>query len=124
MQDPPDLSQLAEDWITLWQSELAAMAADPELAEAWAASVALAAAFWRAQGRVYQLRWPRHDAADAPTRPAPAGAAPDGQRDARDGGDDLRARITELERRLDDLAAGAPRSGTNPKRGGRPRRKP
>ena len=120
MQDPPDLSQLAEDWITLWQSELAAMAADPELAEAWAASVALAAAFWRAQA----LRWPRHDAAHAPPRPAPAGTAPDGQRDARDSGDDLRARITELERRLADLAAWAPRSGTNPKRGGRPRRKP
>ncbi|MCX7373548.1 MAG: hypothetical protein NTW56_14130 [Alphaproteobacteria bacterium] len=124
MQDPPDLSQLAEDWITLWQSELAAMAADPELAEAWAASVALAAAFWRAQGRVYPLRWPRHDAADAPPRPAPAGTAPDGQRDARDGGDDLRARITELERRLADLAAGAPRSGADPKRGRRPRRQP
>jgi len=49
MKPPADLDKLAEDWITLWQSELAAMAADPELAEAWAASVALGAAWWRAQ---------------------------------------------------------------------------
>ncbi len=120
MQDPPDLSQLAEDWITLWQSELAAMAADPELAEAWAAQVALAAAFWRAQ----TVRWPKHDAAHAPPRPAPAGATPDGQRDARDGGDDLRARIAELERRLADITTGAPRGGANPRGGRKPRRKP
>jgi hypothetical protein len=38
----PDLSSLARDWIELWQSELAALAAEPETAETWARL----AAFW------------------------------------------------------------------------------
>ena len=29
----PDPRKLAQDWITLWQSELSAMAADPEMRE-------------------------------------------------------------------------------------------
>jgi hypothetical protein len=49
MTAPTELEKLAEDWITLWQSELAGLAADPELAEAWASAVALGAAWWRAQ---------------------------------------------------------------------------
>src|SRR4051795_1131374 len=35
--DGPDLRRLAQDWITLWESEIAALAADPELREAWQA---------------------------------------------------------------------------------------
>src|SRR5471030_1768331 len=31
----PDPRKLAQDWITLWQSELSAMAADPEIRESW-----------------------------------------------------------------------------------------
>ena len=31
--DTPDLAKLAQDWITLWQSELSAIAADPEIHE-------------------------------------------------------------------------------------------
>jgi len=139
--DPQGLEQLAEDWITLWQSELAAMAADPELAEAWAAAVALGAAWWRAQaagfGRPAQFPpapfppaafppapfppaafppglFPGFGAADgfgsfspfgAP-RPPAAGPAPDGQRDAGDGGDEpdaLARRLAELERRLAEI---------------------
>jgi hypothetical protein len=37
----PDLAALAKDWIELWQSELAALAADPETAETWARLAAL-----------------------------------------------------------------------------------
>src|SRR5271170_1790931 len=38
---PPDLAALARDWVTLWQSELAAIAADREAQESWQAIVAL-----------------------------------------------------------------------------------
>src|SRR5208282_3800556 len=37
----PDLEALARDWVTLWQSELAAIAADREAQESWQAIVAL-----------------------------------------------------------------------------------
>ncbi|MFC7608479.1 hypothetical protein [Teichococcus aestuarii] len=39
---------MAEDWITLWQSEISALAADRELAEGWAAWAAFGAAWMRA----------------------------------------------------------------------------
>ncbi|WP_040612569.1 hypothetical protein, partial [Teichococcus cervicalis] len=42
------LETLAEDWITLWQSEITAWAADRELAEAWSSWAALGAAWLRA----------------------------------------------------------------------------
>ncbi len=32
---------LAQDWITLWQSELSALAADPEMRETWQTMMAL-----------------------------------------------------------------------------------
>ena len=34
---PPDLAEAAADWLTIWRSELAALAADPELEELRAA---------------------------------------------------------------------------------------
>ena len=37
----PDLEKLAQDWITLWQSELSAMAADRELQESWQTTAVL-----------------------------------------------------------------------------------
>ena len=37
----PDLRKLAQDWITLWQSELAALAVDREAQETWHAMLAL-----------------------------------------------------------------------------------
>ena len=37
----PDPRKLAQDWITLWQSELSAMAADPEMRESWQTLMAL-----------------------------------------------------------------------------------
>src|SRR6185312_16137389 len=42
--DPPeqaDLVELARDWITLWQSELAALATDREAQEAWRTLISL-----------------------------------------------------------------------------------
>jgi hypothetical protein len=39
--ETPDLETLSRDWITLWQSELAALAADREAQESWQAIVEL-----------------------------------------------------------------------------------
>src|ERR1700733_7912795 len=39
--DLPDPRKLAQDWITLWQSELSAMAADSEMRESWQTVMAL-----------------------------------------------------------------------------------
>jgi hypothetical protein len=88
---------LAQDWATLWQSELAAIAADPEttlglesLFAAWLqAARAFDASAWD------PTAWP-----DAPARPAAAGAAA-GARDATV--EQLRHRVDELERRLAGL---------------------
>ncbi len=122
MDPPSELNQLAEDWITLWQSELAAMAADPELAEGWAAAVALGAAWWRAQAAGFgRAAMPFPGAADVAPRPpaapwpAPAGPAPDGQRDASHGQPDtaLIQRLAELERRLAEIEGGAGGGGTD-----------
>jgi hypothetical protein len=100
----PDLQALARDWITLWQSELAAAAADRELQETW---VGLAALWAGAANAVLQAMprgggdgaagWP---GAAAPPRPAPAAAAPD-PRDVEI--ERLARRVDELERRLGEL---------------------
>ncbi|MDO9499708.1 hypothetical protein [Falsiroseomonas sp.] len=107
-----ELEALAEDWIALWQSEIAGLAADREAAEGWAAMTAtwsaLGAAWLRAAasppfGRpppggapnpFGMAHWPSpgwpgptHDSAAAPPRPAPAAAAPDAGGEPRDGGD-------------------------------------
>ncbi|MGG5888329.1 hypothetical protein ACLF3G_14435 [Falsiroseomonas sp. HC035] len=110
-----ELEALAEDWIALWQSEIAGLAADRETAETWAAMTAawagLGGAWLRAAiappfGRPPPgapgfppnwpmpnwsppawPTWPAHDSAAAPPRPAPAAAAPDPGREPGDGGD-------------------------------------
>ena len=144
MEDPADLDRLAEDWIALWQSEIAGLAADPELAEQWAA--------WAALGRGLDARGHRHGAAGAPrmTAPAappwtpPAAPAPGPGGHAGAGGDDqpgpaaagrrparacrrrppgraaMADRLAELERRLADLEGGPGGAGANPRR---PRRR-
>ena len=40
-QQAPDPHRLAQDWITLWQSEVAALAADKEAQETWQALAGL-----------------------------------------------------------------------------------
>jgi hypothetical protein len=127
-----ELEALAEDWIALWQSEIAALAADREAAETWAAMSAawagLGAAWLRAAaappfgrpppgGPGFQSgwppsAWPGHDRAATPPWPAPAAAAPDPGRQPGDGGDGERGqaagadRIAGLERRLAELERG------------------
>ncbi len=96
----PDLAKLAQDWITLWQSELAALAADREAQEMWRTWLAV----WAGVAANAMKALPRNDgvhaggggAADAP-RAAPAAAASD-PRDAEI--DRLAKRLAELERRL------------------------
>jgi len=110
------LDRLAEDWIALWQSELAALAADPEWVGAWQQAMAMGAAWMRAAATAMTppapaTARPPHEhprdetGTDAAPRSAAAAAASGAGSDAslgNDGGDDasLRARLAELERRL------------------------
>jgi ubiquinone biosynthesis protein UbiJ len=118
--DPPpagqsgeDLRDLARDWITLWQSELAALAVDREAQEAvhvllslWAGAAGGLISFlprgMPGESARQRRRAARNGAAgtDAAPRSPPAAAAPD-PRDAEV--ERLRARVAELERRLAGL---------------------
>jgi hypothetical protein len=109
--DPPapDARRLAQDWITLWQSELTATAADRECAEVWQTLIGLWAGM--AGAIVQHLPQGVHDTtapsgragAAASSRPAPAAAAPD-PRDAEI--ERLAGQIADLERRLAALERG------------------
>jgi hypothetical protein len=91
---------LARDWITVWQSELAALAADREAGETWQQTLALWAGLAACVLGGADAAGAHPAGADAASRPAPAAAAPD----ARDAAiDRLARRIGELERRLADL---------------------
>jgi hypothetical protein len=95
--DEAALRRLAEDWATIWQSEMAARGSDPETGETVRAMIEL---WLRADG----LAWAGHDAgADAPAGTAAADAAPG----AGDGAElaALRRRLDALERRLADGAS-------------------
>ena len=126
MEWPEDLDSLAEDWIALWQSEIAGLAADPELAEQWAAWAALGAAWMRA-ATTMAPRAPRPDDGPAPppgpppaaAAPGPGGAAGHG-RDDKPARDAMADRLAELERRLADLEGGPGGAGADPRR---PRRR-
>lgn len=131
--DVPDPAKLAQDWITLWQSELAALAADPEMREAWQTTASLWARAMtamlhamprqtdgtrhdRGQDDRYDQSGRRAGTADAPGPPAAAAAS-----DPRDAEiDRLSHQVAALERRLAELGHSG-RSSVNPKR--RPRRK-
>jgi hypothetical protein len=129
---PLDLAALARDWATLWQSELAALATDREMQEAWQAMVALWAEAWASTAAA--LLRPAAGAADERFRPsgaagaaAAAGAAPAAA--ASDAGDaavgELRRRIAELEQRLArHERAAASRRPARGRPGGRPGGKP
>lgn len=119
---PPEQDAAAwlRDWITLWQSELAAMIADREMQEQaqalvglWAASAEAALPFW---AEALKRRWPNDRSAGRAGPAAPAGTAPpaaapqdggarEGRAAAENGGDAdelarLRRQIAALERRL------------------------
>ncbi len=105
---PADLHGLARDWITLWQSELAAMAVDREAQETWHAMLALwagaAGAMLTAAPRERARRTaPGSAGAAAAPGAAPAAAAPD-PRDAEI--ERLARHVRDLESRLADLESG------------------
>ncbi|MEO3472586.1 hypothetical protein AAFN86_12010 [Roseomonas sp. CAU 1739] len=123
MEPPEDLDSLAEDWIALWQSEIAGLAADPELAEQWAAWAALGAAWMRAATAMAPRYQPgAHDRAAAPPwAPAPAAPSGAGGHAGHGGGDKpardaMAERLAELERRLADLEGGPGGKGPDPRR--------
>ena len=106
--DAADLQTLAQDWIAVWQSEIAAAAADREVHEAWQSMAAL----WAGAAGAMLRALPRSQPHDGPTggtgtaapaRAAPAAAAPD-PRDAEI--QRLGQRLADLERRLADLERG------------------
>jgi hypothetical protein len=105
---PPDLQAMTRDWITIWQSELSALATDRELQDAWVRFVALWADAAERAARL--LPAAAHDGATgcagpaAPSRATAVMVAPD-DRDAAI--QRLEQRIAELERRL----AGEPPGG-------------
>jgi len=130
MAGPEDLDRLAEDWIALWQSEVAGLAADPELAERWAAFASLGAAWFRAAAQFSKPFTPGaapHDSAAPPPRPAPAAAPSGAGGDQGHGGsggaarDAMAERLATLERRLIDLESGAGASRANQRRPGQRR---
>src|SRR6202012_263911 len=60
----PDLRKLAQDWITLWQSELAGLAVDREAQETWHAMLGL----WAGAAAAMLRAMPRDDQAAAAAR--------------------------------------------------------
>jgi hypothetical protein len=116
-QDPPphqpDLQELARDWISLWQSELAALATDRELQEGWQTVIA----FWAAAASALVHALPRERAGERPGRGAGAAAPPGAAAaaaapDARDAEiNRLHCRLAELEQRLAGLERDTRRDG-------------
>jgi uncharacterized protein YceH (UPF0502 family) len=101
--DPPapDPRALALDWITIWQSELSALASDQELQETWVRLVTQWAQF--AERAAHMLPPGLHDGTPGRTSPKPsarpaAAVAASGPRDAAI--EQLAERVAELERRL------------------------
>jgi hypothetical protein len=114
MPEPPDLANLAKRYVDLWQDQLSAMAADPELAESMARLfAALVPPAW--------ARWPgaaRNEAA------APAGAAATGtpSHDGDGGVAEFARRLAAVEERLAALESGAHGNGAGTRSKRRPRR--
>jgi uncharacterized protein YceH (UPF0502 family) len=100
----PDLSAYAQDLITLWQSELSALAVDREMQEGFQRGLAL----WGAMAQNLAQSLPKGPQHEAPRRTGPAAAprsaADSAASDARDAElARLAERVAELERRLAEL---------------------
>ncbi|WP_211248670.1 hypothetical protein [Acidocella facilis] len=92
---------LAKDFVAVWQSELTAMAADRELRECWAATLALWAQAAGAAAALMPHEPPPGSSRPAqPARPAPAAAA---SGPGLDEVERLSRRVAELEQRLAQL---------------------
>jgi hypothetical protein len=122
--DLPDLSKIAQDWITLWQSEITAMAADREMRETWQTVMALWAGTMSTMLRTLHADWHERSGGQAtaadPPRTTPTAAASD----ARDAEIERLARhVATLERRLADLERGADPPGAPKRRSARKPRK-
>jgi hypothetical protein len=105
--------QLAQDWISMWQSELTALAADPELRESWQALAAVWAGVMAAALQTSPRPGSRgtdERSAGSPRPAATAGAAPAAAApDPRDAEIERLARhVAALERRLADLERNDP----------------
>lgn len=102
MAEPPDLASLAKRYLDLWQEQLIAMAADPELADSMARLLAgLVPPGYR--------QWPAGAGLDAGAPGAAAAAA--ASRERGDRLDDLARRLAAVEGRLAALEAGVQRGG-------------
>jgi hypothetical protein len=101
-QGPPDPQALARDWITIWQSELAALATDREMHDAWLRWVGLWADAANAAARLLPKALAHEPAGGRPgTVAAPGAASVMAAPDPRDAAiERLAARVEELERRL------------------------
>jgi uncharacterized protein YceH (UPF0502 family) len=102
---------LAKDFVVLWQSELTAMAADRELRETWASTLAL----W-AQAANAAAAYLPHDRPPSGSSSAAQSAWPSAVDAASQPGLDeveqLKRRVAELEQRLGEFLAGqSPRPG-------------
>jgi hypothetical protein len=107
-----------QDWVTIWQSELSALATDREAQQAWMRLVEIWAAHARAAGAFLPARTqgaphlrPGHDGAAGRARTEPSAGAASAPA-ASDAGDHerqrddigrLARRVEELERRLAEL---------------------
>jgi len=100
-----DMQALAQDWVTLWHSELSALSADRETQETWRTCLAIWAG-WSATLSKPLLDGPDDGGVAGRNRPPDAPRTPAGSPapDARDAEIERLARlVADLERRLADL---------------------
>jgi hypothetical protein len=110
---PPDAQALARDWITIWQSELAASATDRELQEGWVRLINLWAQAAASAARMLPGTAPREPARGSAGPTAQAGSPPTmAASDDRDATiRRLADRVADLERRLAAIGPGGPGHG-------------
>jgi hypothetical protein len=102
--------KLAKDLVAMWQSELTAMAADRELRETWAATMAL----WAQAANAAAALLPHElspSGSTSPAQPARASASAAAPQPGVAEIEQLNRRIAELELRLADFMAGKPAGG-------------
>jgi hypothetical protein len=113
MAESPDLASLAKRYLDLWQEQLTAMAADPDLAESLA----------RLFAGLMPPGWAPPLGGGDDSFPAGTAAAPHSSRQRSDAVDEFARRLSALEARLAAVEAGARAGGkraqAKPRRGRR-----